>query len=762
MTDANQGAHIETVARRLLGEPNREKSTKHQLRFGTHGSMAVEIGGNKAGTWYDFQDEVGGGVVELVQRETGLANGEVFDWLREMGIEVGPAQTDQRTAATYHYTDHYTDEPGEPLFQVVRYEPKKFVQRRLADDGKPIWGLKAGRYWLGKTGWKLDKGDIPSGAEVRQFPECPRVPYRLPELVQAVAEGKTIYIPEGEKDVDNLRRLGLAATCNPGGAGKWPPGFRRYFRGARVVVLPDNDEPGWKHGQMVVKNLLPATECVRMLDLPGLPDKGDVSDWLKAGGTVEALERLANSVSSVDATAEPAAKADPGQNTDIMAIHANEDAIALVFAARHADTLRYCHDWGMWLRWNGARWERERRRLAFHFARELAREANTEGKATPAKASTAGGVERFAQADPRLATVSDEWDTDQWVLNTPGGTVDLRTGELRPHRREDHITKQTAVTPAPALHDDHPNWTKFLNEATKEDKELQRFLKQMVGYCLTGDIREHALFFIYGPGGNGKGVFLNTIMKVLGDYATTAAMDTFTASHGDKHPTDLAKLRGARMVTASETEEGRAWAESRIKQLTGGDRISARFMRQDFFEFDPTFKLLIVGNHKPILRNVDDAARRRFNIIPFIHKPEQRDLQLEEKLVAEWPAILRWMIDGCLDWQKNGLVRPSSVRTATEEYFNSQDLFGQWLEECCELHPGNKHRSETAADLFASWEAFLESHGEKPESSKSLGDKLSQREVGSERRRHPTSGKPCVFRIGISLIRPPQKGADDE
>jgi putative DNA primase/helicase len=221
-------------------------------------------------------------------------------------------------------------------------------------------------------------------------------------------------------------------------------------------------------------------------------------------------------------------------------------------------------------------------------------------------------------------------------------------------------------------------------------------------------------------------------------------------------------LNGARLVTASETEEGRAWAESRIKQITGGDRISARFMRQDFFEFDPAFKLLIVGNHKPILRNVDDAAKRRFNIIPFVHKPEQRDLELENKLRAEYPAILRWMIDGCLDWGRNGLIRPRSVSKATDEYFSSQDLFGQWLEECCELHPGNELRLETAADLFASWEAFAASHGEKPGNSKTLGDKLSQLGAGLVRKRHPMNGKTCVMRTGISLVRPPQQWGNDD
>lgn len=171
-------------------------------------------------------------------------------------------------------------------------------------------------------------------------------------------------------------------------------------------------------------------------------------------------------------------------------------------------------------------------------------------------------------------------------------------------------------------------------------------------------------------------------------------MDTFTSSPNDKHPTDLAMLRGARLVTATETEEGRTWAEARIKQMTGGDPISARFMRQDFFTYTPQFKLTIAGNHKPALRNVDDAARRRFNIVPFLHKPETPDRHLEQKLKAEWPGILRWMIEGCLDWQENGLVRPAIVTGATEEYFEAQDVIGRWLAERCilashlEIKPG--------------------------------------------------------------------------
>jgi putative DNA primase/helicase len=238
------------------------------------------------------------------------------------------------------------------------------------------------------------------------------------------------------------------------------------------------------------------------------------------------------------------------------------------------------------------------------------------------------------------------------------------------------------------------------------------------------------LFFVYGPGGNGKSVFLNTIVNILGDYARTAAMDTFTASKSDRHPTDLAMLQGARLVSVSETEEGRAWAESRIKQLTGGDRISARFMRQDFFEYQPQFKLLIIGNHKPVLRNVDDAARRRFNIIPFVHKPENPDRQLEEKLKAEYPAIFRWMIDGCLDWQKNGLVRPPVVIEATQAYFDDQDLFGQWLEECCEI---GKHKFEATSRLYSSWKDYAERSGETPGSAKAFSANMLKHEFRPDR-----------------------------
>jgi putative DNA primase/helicase len=322
--------------------------------------------------------------------------------------------------------------------------------------------------------------------------------------------------------------------------------------------------------------------------------------------------------------------------------------------------------------------------------------------------------------------------------------VDLCSGELRRPDPKHHITLCTGVGPetgAPTL------WLRFLEEATQGNLELQRFLQQIAGYCLTGITREHALFFFYGPGGNGKGVFVNTLSLILGDYATSAPMDSFTASKHDRHPTDLASLAGARMVTASETEEGRAWAESRIKQITGGDPVKARFMRRDFFEYIPEYKLVFLGNHKPVLRNVDDAARRRFNIIPFTHKPESPDLELPEKLRTEHGQILTWMIEGCLDWQKNGLIRPEIVTDATAEYFDEQDLFSQWLEECTDKK--SERIGEPTMLLYSSWKRYAEGAGDSPGTQKSFRD--SMRQCGYEYTKHlPNDNAKSGF-IGISV-----------
>lgn len=412
-----------------------------------------------------------------------------------------------------------------------------------------------------------------------------------------------------------------------------------------------------------------------------------------------------------------------------------EDRAAEYFAEMYKDRLAYCHSAGSWYEYDGSIWRQHKTPLAFHYARELLRQLsqNLKSPGQFQKTRFAMGVEKFAQADPVFSRTSEHWNPDPYLLGTPDGTVDLRTGRLRPSMPSDKINRATAVPPSGA---DCPVWKEFLRSATGGDVELVRFLQQIAGYSLTGLTSEHALFFIYGGGGNGKSVFIDTLTRIAGEYAQTAAMATFERQDNNSIPADLAMLDGARLVTASETEEGRPWAEARIKQMTGGDPITARFMRQNFFTFTPRFKLVIVGNHKPVLKSVDDAMKRRFNIIPFILKPQRPDKNLSEKLQAEWPAILNWMIQGALDWQENGLIRPTSVTIATNKYFAEQNILQQWMDQYCEADLDNPHLTETAKSLFASYAKFLVDYGENKTTMKAFSQALQREGFVNDRSKH--------------------------
>ena len=418
----------------------------------------------------------------------------------------------------------------------------------------------------------------------------------------------------------------------------------------------------------------------------------------------------------------------------IRAPEFSDEDLALRFALRHAMNLRFVASWNRWLFWNGVQWQFEATLRAWDFARQICREAAAQcnGKKASAIASarTIYAVERLARSDRRLAAVVDQWDADPWLLNTPGGVIDLQTGQQRPHSAQDYQTKITAVGP----HGGCPRFLAFLARITGGDVEVVAYIRRLLGYALTGLTREHVLFFGYGTGANGKSVLLSTVSGVLGDYHKTAPIETFTASNADRHPTDLASLRGARLVTATETEEDRRWAESRIKQLTGGDTIAARFMRQDFFEYRPAFKLIIAGNHKPSLRSVDGAIRRRFHLIPFAVTipPEERDGELAEKLKSEWPGILAWLIEGCLEWQAESLRPPTAVLEATEAYLSAEDLLAACLEERCQRIPS---QWTSSAALFSSWSASAAAAGENPGSNKRFAQALKSRGFVSNRKK---------------------------
>jgi putative DNA primase/helicase len=289
------------------------------------------------------------------------------------------------------------------------------------------------------------------------------------------------------------------------------------------------------------------------------------------------------------------------------------------------------------------------------------------------------------------------------------------------HRRADGITKVTPIAPidGPA-----PVWTACLATWTNDDAELMAFLQRLCGYWLTGSVREEKLTILYGSGGNGKTKFIETVRACLGpDYVTGVAMETLIATQGEQHPTDVADLRAKRLAIATETEEGRRLAESKVKTLTGGDRIRARHMRRDFFEFAPTHKIVIVGNHRPAIRNADEAMRRRLLLIPFdaVIPADVRDPQLADKLAGERPAILAWMVAGCQRWLEQGLDPPQRVLAATADYLESADATGRWLEDRCVLGP-NETISKAAA--FESWKSWAESAGEYVGTARRLYERL--------------------------------------
>jgi putative DNA primase/helicase len=437
--------------------------------------------------------------------------------------------------------------------------------------------------------------------------------------------------------------------------------------------------------------------------------------------------------------------------TEIISPELSEDFLALNFTAQYGHDLRFVPVWGKWLRWDGTRWKEDTTLAAFDLARQVVRRhavefaqmTNGDGPVKLASAKTVGAVERLARSDQLLARTTDIWDRDPWLLNAPAGVVDLRTSAMQPHDRNLHMTKITAVSPG----GDCPLWLRFLDQITAGNDGLAAFLQRFAGYSLTGITREHAMCFAHGTGGNGKGVYINTLTGIWGDYAAVAPAESFLVSRSERHPTDVAGLRGARFVTAQEIEEGQQWAENKIKALTGGDPIPARFMRQDFFTYVPEFKLFIAGNHKPSLRTVDPAVRRRFNLVPFtVQIPEaEQDKELPEKLKTEWPGILRWAIEGCVEWQRIGLAPPPCVTEATEKYLAAEDAVAAWLEDCCTIQTSFV---VSKADVRDSWSKWCQQTNQTVGGRNELTEKLEQKGFKGDK---GTGGK-RIFR-GFDLVR---------
>jgi putative DNA primase/helicase len=331
----------------------------------------------------------------------------------------------------------------------------------------------------------------------------------------------------------------------------------------------------------------------------------------------------------------------------------SDDALAAEFTRRYGDVYLYVAPWGRWMKYDGTRYVEDRTTNVYALARAVCRDAAIMAKDERlarkiASAQTVAAVEKLARSDPRHAALPEQFDIDDLVMNTPTGSVDLRTGDLRQHSKEDRLTKRTAV--APNADGDLTAWLRFLSDVTCENGEVEAYLQRLAGYCLTGDVRDHILAFFYGCGSNGKSTLLDLLIWLLGDYAKQVPAETLTEARGERHPTDVANLLGVRLAVSSELEEGEHWAEARIKSLTGDATLSGRYMRQDFFEFRRTHKHVVAGNHRPAIRVVDPAIRRRVHLIPFEARfdGDGADRDMPAKLRAEGAAILAWAIQGCL------------------------------------------------------------------------------------------------------------------
>jgi P4 family phage/plasmid primase-like protien len=438
---------------------------------------------------------------------------------------------------------------------------------------------------------------------------------------------------------------------------------------------------------------------------------------------------------------------------DTDTVGPSDDDLALRFAEEHANDLRHVARWGRWLVYDGRRWAEDETLRVFDMARKLCRDARDELlptlKPTQQKtlrqrlgaAATIYNVVKLAGNDRRLAISPDQLDADPWLLNTPGGVIDLRTGEIHNHAPSELHTKITAATPGGEC----PIWQQTLARVIP-DEDKRTYLQRLFGYGLTGSSRDHVVPFLYGLGRNGKGTVAHTMRRAMGDYGLEIPAEVLMESHNDRHPTELAVLHGARLVVGSEVDTGRRWNESRLKRLSGGDPISARFMGKDLFEFEPTHTLVLMGNSKPGLRSVDEAIRARIHLVDFsVTIPEaERDTQLPEKLVKEYGGILAWAVAGCTHWQADGLKPPISILSATTEYLDGEDHIRLWLAE--HTQPSSSGRV-MLSKLLSNYRVWCASAGVSPLGRNTFCDQLA---AIDGMRRNARGEKSVVF-FGIKL-----------
>jgi P4 family phage/plasmid primase-like protien len=607
-------------------------------------------------------------------------------------------------------------------------------------------------------------GPLPIKTLNRFFNEPPHMPgpggadrsrrraegYARHALERAAEELRATSAGQGRNNVLNAKAFALGRFVGAGLVGEEDV-FQVLLGAARAAGLPEVEARATLRSGLQGGRAQP--RLPDLADQPGLAPQGALPNDTYKGAPF-------SSPSLPHRVGEPARASDsrnqgtlpsqsPGvrgavQVLDPWAFNTTDLGNAERLVARHGADLRYCHPWQKWLVWDGCRWRVDGTAEVHRRARETARSIYAEAAAIPGTDQAAelrrkelgawarrveardrlSALVDLARSDGGIAILPDQLDVDPWLLNCRNGTLDLRTGELLPHQRERLLTKLAPVAYDPGA--TCPTWLAFLDVILRDDVEVIGFLQRFVGYALTGVIREHVLVTCYGTGSNGKGTFLGTLLQLVGDYAWQGPPDLLLSKNAEGHPTDLTGLFGVRFAACSETDSGRHFSEARLKNLTGGDRITARRMREDFWSFDPTHKLALATNHRPVIKSTDHGIWRRQRLVPFtVTIPDHlQDKQLPEKLRAELPGILRWALEGCLAWQRDGLGDASAIRQATEAWRDESDVIGGFLEACCERGP---RAIVPAKELYARYLAYCEVTREEPLKQNPFGHRLTEK-----------------------------------
>ena len=543
--------------------------------------------------------------------------------------------------------------------------------------------------------------------------------------------GDMILLTEGAKDAAALHGLGFKAVGLPGS--KMAKKFARVFDGCHIVVIPDRDSTGEDAALVTASRLKGVAASVRIATLPGeLKAKdGDGVREVLASKDREAMLRQA--IEDAKAWQPEAADEPPDDANEWTSLRfaqgLTDRANSRRFLKAYGDRVRYVFPWGKWLVWDGTRWQIDDGGAVLRLAMAIADQVWMDAKdfltseVVDFAVSTSGhgklaAMLKLAAAD--VAVSVNDLDANPWLLNCTNGTVDLRNGELRPHRREDLLTKLCPTNfngDAASM-----SWDRFLDSVFNGHEPTITFLQRFAGYCLTGDVSEQVLAVFYGVGSNGKSTLLNALQTTLGtDFTSAAPPSLLIEKKTESHPTELAGMFGKRLVIAQESNHGAKLAEATVKQLTGSDIISARRMREDFWTFAPSHKLVMATNHKPRIKGTDHAIWRRLLLVPFARKfwnpakgetgPDElrQDKGLPEKLAAEREGVLAWMVRGCLAWQRDGLQVPDSIRAATEGYRSEQDVLGRFVSECCLT--GQAFRVKFS-DIYESLETWCNESGD--------------------------------------------------